>query len=118
MSEINLPEGGRIEMENYLKTLCIRLSSSSPTQLRRFLRASSGAGKKADVVAPRFDRFLAKTVTGVFNTLRTVVPGFEMDQEEENIPLPTLMPLADIPWRFVQDIKSVSVNILEALGKN
>ena len=107
MSEIVLPEGGRVEMENYLKTLCVSLRNDSPTQLRRFLRPSSGAGKKADVVAPRFDRFLAKTVSGVFNTLKTVVPGFEMDQEEENVPLPTLMPLADIPWRFVQDINQV-----------
>ncbi|XP_033231162.1 uncharacterized protein LOC117182207 isoform X2 [Belonocnema kinseyi] len=104
MADIILPEGGRVELENYLKALCASLRNEYSGQLRRFLRPSSGAGKKADVVAPRFDRFLAKTVSGVFNTLKTVVPGFEMDQEEENVPLPTLMPLADIPWRFVQDI--------------
>ncbi|XP_015118262.1 uncharacterized protein LOC107041948 [Diachasma alloeum] len=101
ISEIKLPDGGRVEMENYLRVLCGRLGESG--QLRHFLRPSSGGGKKADAVAPRLDRFLAKTVTGVFNTLRTVVPGFEM--EEEEVPLPTLMPLADIPWRFVEDIK-------------
>lgn len=32
-----------------------------------------------------------------------MVPGFEM--EEEELPLPTLMPLADIPWRFVEDVR-------------
>lgn len=106
MSEIVLPEGGRVEMEYYLKTLCTRLANECPTQLRHFLRPSSSAGKKADIVAPRFDRFLAKTVSGVFNTLKTVVPGFEMDSEEEVMPLPTLIPLSDIPWRFVEDIKS------------
>ncbi|XP_012276298.1 uncharacterized protein LOC105697514 isoform X2 [Orussus abietinus] len=109
MSDIKLPEGGRIEMESYLKTLCIRLAADSPPQLRHFLRPNSNAGKKADAVAPRLDRFLAKTVTGVFNTLKTVVPGFELDQEEEVVSLPTLMPLADIPWRFVEDIKSRSL---------
>ncbi|XP_011303584.1 uncharacterized protein [Fopius arisanus] len=102
VSEIRLPDGGRVEMENYLRMLCARLGDSA--QLRHFLRPSSGGGKKADAVAPRLDRFLAKTVTGVFNTLRTVVPGFEM--EEEEVALPTLMPLADIPWRFVEDIKT------------
>ncbi|KAK0084158.1 hypothetical protein PV325_007497 [Microctonus aethiopoides] len=109
MSEIRLPEGGRMEMETYLKTLCTRLAAESPVQLRHFLRPSSGAGKKADAVAPRLDRFLAKTVTGVFNTLKTVVPGFEIDQEEDITPLPTLMPLSDIPWRFVENIKSKSL---------
>ncbi|XP_018315690.1 uncharacterized protein [Mycetomoellerius zeteki] len=109
MSELVLPEGGRIELEMYLKTLCTRLANECPPQLRHFLRPSSSAGKKADVVAPRLDRFLAKTVTGVFNTLKTVVPGFELDQEEEASPLPTLMPLSDIPWRFVEDIKSKSL---------
>ncbi|XP_029673239.1 uncharacterized protein LOC115241575 [Formica exsecta] len=109
MSELVLPEGGRIELEMYLKTLCTRLANECPPQLRHFLRPSSSAGKKADAIAPRFDRFLAKTVTGVFNTLKTVVPGFEMDQEEEAPPLPTLMPLSDIPWRFVEDIKSKSL---------
>ena len=107
MAGLVLPEGGRIELENYLKTLTTRLASECPPQLRHFLRPSSSAGKKADVVVPRLDRFLAKTVTGVFNTLKTVVPGFEIEQEEESAPLPTLMPLADIPWRFVKDIKSV-----------
>lgn len=107
MAELVLPEGGRIELETYLKTLCTRLANECPPQLRHFLRPSSRAGKKADAIAPRFDRFLAKTVTGVFNTLKTVVPGFELDQEEEASPLPTLMPLSDIPWRFVEDIKSV-----------
>ncbi|XP_011865104.1 PREDICTED: uncharacterized protein LOC105560531 isoform X1 [Vollenhovia emeryi] len=109
MSELVLPEGGRIELETYLKTLCTRLANECPPQLRHFLRPSSSAGKKADAVAPRLDRFLAKTVTGVFNTLKTVVPGFEMDQEEEASPPPTLMPLSDIPWRFVEDIKSKSL---------
>ncbi|KAL6441714.1 hypothetical protein ACFW04_003661 [Cataglyphis niger] len=109
MSELVLPEGGRIELEMYLKTLCTRLANECPPQLRHFLRPSSSAGKKADAIAPRLDRFLAKTVTGVFNTLKTVVPGFEMDQEEEAPPLPTLMPLSDIPWRFVEDIKSKSL---------
>ncbi|XP_018341852.1 PREDICTED: uncharacterized protein LOC108748296 [Trachymyrmex septentrionalis] len=109
MSELVLPEGGRIELEMYLKTLCTRLANECPPQLRHFLRPSSSAGKKADAVAPRLDRFLAKTVTGVFNTLKTVVPGFELDQEEEASPLPTLMPLSDIPWRFVEDIKSKSL---------
>ncbi|XP_034937887.1 uncharacterized protein [Chelonus insularis] len=109
MSNIHLPEGGRVEMETYLKTLCSRLSPHTPTQLRHFLRPSSGASKKADAVAPRFDRFLAKTVTGVFNTLRTVVPGFEMDQEEDSVPVSTLMPLSDIPWRFVEDIKTKNI---------
>lgn len=108
MSELELPEGGRVEMETYLRNLCIRLANECPTQLRHFLRPSSNAGKKADIVAPRFDRFLAKTVSGVFNTLKTVVPGFEIDSEEEVMPLPTLIPLSDIPWRFVEDIKSVS----------
>ncbi|XP_015606328.1 uncharacterized protein LOC107273044 [Cephus cinctus] len=111
MSDMSLPEGGRVEMENYLKTLCTRLSIESPPQLRHFLRPSSGVGKKADVVVPRLDRFLAKTVSGMFNTLKTVVPGFEMDQEEDVVPLPTLMPLADIPWRFVEDVKSRSVAV-------
>lgn len=97
-------------MEHYLRTVCTRLSADSPPQLRHFLRPSSGAGKKADAVAPRLDRFLAKTVTGVFNTLRTVVPGFEMEQEEEIQPLPTLMPLSDIPWRFVENTKAVSLS--------
>lgn len=110
MSDLVLPEGGRVELESYLKTLCTRLANECPPQLRHFLRPSSGASKKADVVAPRLDRFLAKTVSGVFNTLRTVVPGFEIDQEEENIPLRTLMPLADIPWRFIEDIKSKSLS--------
>lgn len=111
MTDLVLPEGGRIELENYLKTLTTRLANECPSQLRHFLRPSSSAGKKADVVAPRFDRFLAKTVSGVFNTLKTVVPGFEVEQEEENVPLPTLMPLADIPWRFVEDIKSKSLAV-------
>ncbi|XP_046828613.1 uncharacterized protein LOC124428518 [Vespa crabro] len=106
VSELELPEGGRVEMETYLRNLCIRLANECPTQLRHFLRPSSNAGKKADIVAPRFDRFLAKTVSGVFNTLKTVVPGFEIDSEEEVMPLPTLIPLSDIPWRFVEDIKS------------
>lgn len=109
MSELVLPEGGRIELEVYLKTLCTRLANECPPQLRHFLRPSSSAGKKADAIAPRLDRFLAKTVTGVFNTLKTVVPGFEIDQEEEALPMPTLMPLSDIPWRFVEDIKSKSL---------
>lgn len=109
MSDLVLPEGGRIELETYLKTLCTRLANECPPQLRHFLRPNSSAGKKADAVAPRFDRFLAKTVSGVFSTLRTVVPGFEIEQEEETLPLPTLMPLADIPWRFVEDIKSKSL---------
>ena len=111
MAGLVLPEGGRIELENYLKTLTTRLASECPPQLRHFLRPSSSAGKKADVVVPRLDRFLAKTVTGVFNTLKTVVPGFEIEQEEESAPLPTLMPLADIPWRFVKDIKSESLAV-------
>ncbi|XP_012147269.1 uncharacterized protein LOC100876919 isoform X2 [Megachile rotundata] len=111
MSDLILPEGGRVELENYLKILTTRLANECPSQLRHFLRPSSSAGKKADAVAPRFDRFLAKTVTGVFNTLKTVVPGFEIEQEEENVPLPTLMPLADIPWRFVENIKSKSLMI-------
>lgn len=106
MSELELPEGGRVEMETYLRNLCIRLANECPTQLRHFLRPNSNAGKKADIVAPRFDRILAKTVSGVFNTLKTVVPKFELDSEEEVIPLPTLIPLSDIPWRFVEDIKS------------
>lgn len=109
MSNLVLPKGGRPELENYLKTLTTRLASECPPQLRHFLRPSSNANKKADVVAPRFDKFLVKTVSGVFNTLRTVVPGFEIEQEEENVPLPTLMPLADIPWRFVENIKSKSL---------
>ncbi|XP_068969846.1 uncharacterized protein [Bombus flavifrons] len=109
MSNLVLPKGGRLELENYLKTLTARLASECPPQLRHFLRPSSNANKKADVVAPRFDKFLVKTVSGVFNTLRTVVPGFEIEQEEENVPLPTLMPLADIPWRFVENIKSKSL---------
>ena len=108
MSNLVLPEGGRLELENYLKTLTTRLANECPPQLRHFLRPSSSANKKADIVAPRFDKFLVKTVSGVFNTLKTVVPGFEIEQEEENVPLPTLMPLADIPWRFVEDIKSVN----------
>lgn len=107
MSDLVLPEGGRVELEIYLKILCTRVANECPPQLRHFLRPSSSANKKADAVAPRLDRFLAKTVTGVFNTLKTVVPGFELDQEEETLPLPTLMPLSDIPWRFVEDIKSV-----------
>ncbi|KAI4491090.1 hypothetical protein M0802_010400 [Mischocyttarus mexicanus] len=106
MSELDLPEGGRVDMETYLRNLCMRLANECPTQLRHFLRPSSNAGKKADIVAPRFDRILAKTVSGVFNTLKTVVPRFELDSEEEVIPLPTLIPLSDIPWRFVEDIKS------------
>ncbi|XP_015434637.1 PREDICTED: uncharacterized protein LOC107190356 [Dufourea novaeangliae] len=109
MTDLVLPEGGRIELEYYLKTLTTRLASECPPQLRHFLRPNSSAGKKADIVAPRLDRFLAKTVSGVFNTLKTVVPGFEVEQEEESIPLPTLMPLSDIPWRFVEDIKSKSL---------
>ncbi|XP_033354232.1 uncharacterized protein LOC117235888 [Bombus vosnesenskii] len=109
MSNLVLPKGGRLELENYLKTLTTRLASECPPQLRHFLRPSSNANKKADVVAPRFDKFLVKTVSGVFNTLRTVVPGFEIEQEEESVPLPTLMPLADIPWRFVENIKSKSL---------
>ncbi|XP_034183059.2 uncharacterized protein LOC117605635 isoform X1 [Osmia lignaria lignaria] len=109
MQDLVLPEGGRVELESYLKTLTRRLANECPSQLRHFLRPSSSAGKKADAVAPRFDRFLAKTVTGVFNTLRTVVPGFEIEQEEETVPLPTLMPLSDIPWRFVENIKSKSL---------
>lgn len=108
MSNLVLPKGGRLELENYLKTLTTRLASECPPQLRHFLRPSSNANKKADVVAPRFDKFLVKTVSGVFNTLRTVVPGFEIEQEEENVSLPTLMSLADIPWRFVENIKSVT----------
>ncbi|XP_031827986.2 uncharacterized protein LOC116424990 [Nomia melanderi] len=116
MQNLVLPEGGRIELENYIITLTTRLASECPPQLRHFLRPNSSAGKKADVVAPRLDRFLAKTVSGVFNTLKTVVPGFEVEQEEETIPLPTLMPLADIPWRFVEDIKSKSLgNELQTL---
>ncbi|CAD6236422.1 GSCOCG00008174001-RA-CDS [Cotesia congregata] len=116
MAEIRLPDGGRLEMENYLKTLCLKLSPDTPTQLRHFLRPNNGGSKKADAVAPRFDRLLAKTVTGVFNTLRTVVPGFEMDQEDDGVPMPTLMPLSDIPWRFVEDIKSKNIaNELEIL---
>ncbi|CAL7935115.1 unnamed protein product [Xylocopa violacea] len=109
MSNLILPEGGRVELEKYLKTLTTRLANECPPQLRHFLRPSSSANKKADVVAPRFDKFLVKTVSGVFNTLKTVVPGFEIEQEEENVPLPTLMSLADIPWRFVEDIKSKSL---------
>ncbi|XP_076289849.1 uncharacterized protein LOC143213679 [Lasioglossum baleicum] len=109
MKDLVLPEGGRIELENYIVTLTTRLASVCPPRLRHFLRPSSGADKKADVVAPRLDRFLAKTVTGVFNTLKTVVPGFEVEQEEEIVQLPTLMPLADIPWRFVEDIKTKSL---------
>lgn len=109
ISEIRLPDGGRTELETYLRTLCTKMTPDSPAQLRHFLRPSSGVGKKADAVAPRFDRFLAKTVTGVFNTLKTVVPGFEMDQEEDALPLPTLMPLSDIPWRFVENVKSKSL---------
>ncbi|KAL0108912.1 hypothetical protein PUN28_014193 [Cardiocondyla obscurior] len=109
ISELVLPEGGRIELETYLKTLCTRLANECPPQLRHFLRPSSSANKKADAIAPRLDRFLAKTVTGVFNTLKTVVPGFELDQEEEASSPPTLMPLSDIPWRFVEDIKSKSL---------
>ncbi|XP_066583716.1 uncharacterized protein [Prorops nasuta] len=105
MSGIVLPEGGRVEMENYLITLCTRLSNENPSLIRHFLRPNSNT-KKADTVAPRLDRFLAKTVTGVFNTLKTVVPRFEIDQEEEVTPIPTLMPLIDFPWRFVEDIKS------------
>ncbi|KOC59061.1 hypothetical protein WH47_12654 [Habropoda laboriosa] len=109
MLNLVLPEGGRVELENYLKTLTTRLANECPSQLRHFLRPNSNTNKKADVIAPRFDKFLVKTVSGVFNTLRTVVPGFEIEQEEENVPLPTLMPLADIPWRFVEDIKSKSL---------
>ncbi|KAK9293944.1 hypothetical protein QLX08_011280 [Tetragonisca angustula] len=109
MSNLILPEGGRLELENYLKTLTTRLANECPPQLRHFLRPSSNANKKADVVAARFDKFLVKTVSGVFNTLKTVVPGFEIEQEEENVPLPTLMPLADIPWRFIEDVKSKSL---------
>lgn len=107
MSEIVLPEGGRTEMETYLRTLCTKLSNESPTQLRHFLRPNSGSGKKADAVAPSFDKILAKIVSGTFNTLKTVVNGFEVESEEDSSPMPTLMPLCDIPWRFVQDIKSV-----------
>ncbi|XP_076762870.1 uncharacterized protein LOC143430450 [Xylocopa sonorina] len=109
MSNLILPEGGRVELEKYLRTLTTRLANECPPQLRHFLRPSSSANKKADVVAPRFDKFLVKTVSGVFNTLKTVVPGFEIEQEEEAVPLPTLMSLADIPWRFVEDIKSKSL---------
>ncbi|XP_033322524.2 uncharacterized protein LOC117218336 [Megalopta genalis] len=109
MKNLVLPEGGRTELENYIITLTTRLASVCPPQLRHFLRPSSSADKKADIVAPRLDRFLAKTVSGVFNTLRTVVPGFEVEQEEESVPLPTLMPLADIPWRFVENIKTKSL---------
>ncbi|XP_076646057.1 uncharacterized protein LOC143355253 [Halictus rubicundus] len=109
MKDLVLPEGGRIELENYIIILTTRLASVCPPQLRHFLRPSSGADKKADVVAPRLDRFLAKTVSGVFNTLKTVVPGFEVEQEEEIVQLPTLMPLSDIPWRFVEDIKTKSL---------
>lgn len=107
MLNLVLQEGGRVELENYLKTLTTRLANECPPQLRHFLRPSSTANKKADVVVPRFDKFLVKTVSGVFNSLKTVVPGFEMEQEEETPPLPALMPLADIPWRFIEDIKSV-----------
>ncbi|XP_051155993.1 uncharacterized protein LOC127278344 [Leptopilina boulardi] len=116
MSDITLPEGGRVEMENYLKTICSRLGNEAPNILRRFLRPDSGIGKKADVVTPRFDRFLAKTVSGVFNTLKTVVPGFEMEQQEEENPFfqPTLMSLADVPWRFVQDV-SINKNFAHDL---
>ncbi|XP_046435732.1 uncharacterized protein LOC124187716 isoform X1 [Neodiprion fabricii] len=106
ISNITLPEGGRVEMENYLKLVCSRLAADYPPQLRHFLRPSSSSNKKADTVAPRLDRFLAKTVSGVFNTLKTVVPGFEMDTEIEVMPMPTLMSLADVPWRFVEDLKS------------
>lgn len=98
--EINLPDGGRAEMEMYLRTLCIHLGDSS-LQLRHFLKPNISVEKKADVVGARFDGILAKTVTGVFNTLKTVVPVFEMN--EEDIPLPTLVPLADINWNFVED---------------
>lgn len=106
LAEINLPEGGRVEMENYLKQLCTRLAADYPPQLRHFLRPSSSSSKKADTVAPRLDRFLAKTVSGVFNTLKTVVPGFEIDPEIDVMPMPTLMSLADVPWRFVENLKS------------
>ncbi|CAK9807291.1 hypothetical protein ANTPLA_LOCUS5303 [Anthophora plagiata] len=109
MLNLVLPEGGRVELENYLKTLTTRLANECPSQLRHFLRPSSNSNKKADAIAPRFDKFLVKTVSGVFNTLKTVVPGFEIEQEEDNVPLPTLMSLADIPWRFVEDIKSKSL---------
>ncbi|XP_044009576.1 uncharacterized protein LOC122853279 [Aphidius gifuensis] len=98
--EINLPDGGRAEMEMYLRTLCIHLGDSS-LQLRHFLKPSISVEKKADVVGARFDGILAKTVTGVFNTLKTVVPVFEMN--DEDIPLPTLIPLADVNWNFVED---------------
>ncbi|XP_043462467.1 uncharacterized protein LOC122498679 isoform X3 [Leptopilina heterotoma] len=116
MSDIVLPEGGRSEMENYLKTICSRLGNEAPNILRRFLRPDSGIGKKADIVTPRFDRFLAKTVSGVFNTLKTVVPGFEMEQQEEENPFfqPMLMSLADVPWRFVQDV-SLNKNFAQDL---
>ncbi|XP_017759617.1 PREDICTED: uncharacterized protein LOC108550382 [Eufriesea mexicana] len=109
MSNLVLPAGGRLELENYLKTLTARLPNECPSQLRHFLDPSSGINKKADVVAPGFEKFLVKTVSGVFNTLKVVVSGFEIDQEEENVLLPTLMPLADIPWRFIEDIKSKSL---------
>lgn len=55
LAEIKLPDGGRIEMENYLKALCNKFGDSSA--LRHFLRPS-GSGKKADAVAPRFDRLV------------------------------------------------------------
>ncbi|XP_012258874.2 uncharacterized protein LOC105687643 [Athalia rosae] len=106
LADISLPEGGRVEMENYLKQICTLLAAEYPPQLRHFLRPSSNSSKKADAVAPRLDRFLAKTVSGVFNTLKTVVPGFEMDPEIEVMPMPTLMSLADVPWRFVEDLNS------------
>lgn len=101
-----------MEMENYLKQLCTRLAADYPPQLRHFLRPNSSSSKKADTVAPRLDRFLAKTVSGVFNTLKTVVPGFEMDSEIDVMPMPTLMSLADVPWRFVENLKSVSFEYL------
>ncbi|XP_046740511.1 uncharacterized protein LOC124407932 isoform X2 [Diprion similis] len=115
ISNITLPEGGRVEMENYLKLVCSRLAADYPPQLRHFLRPSSSSNKKADTVAPRLDRFLAKTVSGVFNTLKTVVPGFEMDPEIEVMPIPTLMSLADVPWRFVENLKSNLARELQQL---
>ncbi|OAD55539.1 hypothetical protein WN48_04643 [Eufriesea mexicana] len=61
MSNLVLPAGGRLELENYLKTLTARLPNECPSQLRHFLDPSSGINKKADVVAPGFEKFLVKT---------------------------------------------------------
>ncbi|KOX71962.1 hypothetical protein WN51_03239 [Melipona quadrifasciata] len=109
MSNLILPEGGRLELENYLKTLTTRLANECPPQLRHFLRPSSNANKKADVVAPRSDKFLVRTISGALSILKMVVPGLEIEQEEENVSLPRLMSLADIPWRFIENIKSKSL---------